>query len=108
MEEKERMVLSEDEAVELITFLITSARTQLDDPCHYASMRLLTAVEILRDFMIKRVSPNTQKLLTATIEKTNHAQIYLNDVETFTDTLDELCRMTAQYLVDESELEAVS
>ena len=36
------VVLTEDEAVELFAFLMTSARSQLDDPCRYASMRLLT------------------------------------------------------------------
>ncbi len=108
MAEQEQMVLSEDEAIELITFLITSARTQLDDPCQYASMRLLTAAELLRDFMIKRVSPDAQKLLTATIEKTTHAQIYVNDIETYTNTLDGLCGMVAQYLVDQSGLETAS
>jgi len=34
-------VLTEDEAVELFAYLLTSARTQLDEPPDYASMRLL-------------------------------------------------------------------
>jgi hypothetical protein len=34
------MVLTEAEAIELFAFFISAARTQLDDPCQYASMRL--------------------------------------------------------------------
>src|SRR5947208_656239 len=38
-----RMVLSEDEAVELVAFLVTAARTQVDEAAEYGSLRLLTA-----------------------------------------------------------------
>ena len=100
----EQMVLTEDQAIELFTFLITSARTQLDDPGQYASMRLLTAAELLRDFITGRTSPDAQHLLTTTVEKTEQAQIVMNDIDAYTTTLDELCGMVAQYLVVQSEL----
>ena len=45
-----KMVLTEEQAMELFTFFIVCARTQLDDPHHYASMRFLTAAEKVRDF----------------------------------------------------------
>ena len=50
-------LLTEEQAIELFTFLVTSARTQLDDPCAYASMRLLTAAEKLREFISPGLSP---------------------------------------------------
>jgi hypothetical protein len=104
----EKMVLTEDQAIELFTYLITSARTQLDDPCLYASMRLLTVAELLRDFMTERASPDVQKLLNTTIDKTEHAQVIMNDVEAYTSALDELCGMVAQYLLEQSGLKGRS
>ena len=40
------MVLSEDEALELLAFLITAARTQLDEAAEYGPLRMLTAAEV--------------------------------------------------------------
>lgn len=42
------MVLTEDEALELVAFLVTAARTQLDEASEYGSLRLLTAATGLR------------------------------------------------------------
>ncbi len=100
----EAMVITEAEAIELFVFLISSARTQLDEPCRYASMRLLTAAEILREFMMARVSAAMQALLEETLETTIHAQIHMADTEIYTATLDELCRRIAEFVVDQSGL----
>ena len=100
----ESMVLTEAEAIELFTYLISSARTQLDDPCQYASMRLLTVAEILRDFVRARVSSDTRKLLDETAETITHAHIYMADTEDYTATLDALCRKVALFLVEQSGL----
>lgn len=102
----EKILLTEDQAVELFAFLISAARTQLNDPHHYASMRLLTAAEILRDFINEQASPDTQAMLNATVNKSEHAQIIMNDTAAFADALDELCIIVAQYLVERNDLEA--
>lgn len=60
--------------------------------------------ENLRDFVKERVSEEAQRFLEATYDLTTHAQINMADVEDYTATLDELCRMAAKYLVDESGL----
>ncbi len=99
---EESKLLTEEQAIEMFTFLMTAARTQLDDPCLYASMRLLSAAEKLRDFITEDVSPEARQLLVSTMEKTEHAQIIMNDVEAYTSALDELCEMTARYLVEQS------
>ena len=99
------MVLSEADTLELFAFLITCSRIQLDEPSQYASMRLLTAAENLREFVKERVSSDTRKLLNETVDLTTHAQIHMADTEGYSDTLDELCGMVAQYLVDQSGLE---
>ena len=96
---EEIRVLTEDEAIELFAFLMTSARSQLDDPCRYASMRLLTAAEELRDRIAERVGPETRELLRSTGDETAFAQTHTNDLEAYTATLDELCTRTARFLV---------
>ncbi len=101
----EKMMLSEAQAVELFTFFITSARTQLDDPCNYAPMRLLTGAEKLRDFILAHASPETQEMLAATIDKTEQAQIIMNDSAAFQEVLDDLCVLVAHYLVQQSGLQ---
>ena len=101
----EKMVLTEAEALELFTFLISSARSQVDEPRLYASMRLLTAAENLRDFVQERVSTKTQKLLEDTTELTAHAQVNVLDTDNYSKDLDALCRMIAKYLVEQSEIE---
>ncbi len=104
-EKTDAMVLTETEALELFVSLIASARTQLDEPCAYASMRLLSFAEILRDFVWERVSPDNRALLDETAEKIAHAQMNTADTEGYTATLDELCRTAAQHLVTQSGLE---
>ena len=98
------LVLTEAEALEFFAFLLSSARTQLDDPAIYASMRLLTAAEELREFIRGRVSLETQTLLAGTDEISTHAQIYMADSDAYTADLDELCSMTAQFFVENSDL----
>jgi hypothetical protein len=96
---EESRVPTEDEAIELFAFLMTSARSQLDDPCRYASMRLLTAAEELRDRIAERVGPESRELLRSTDEGIAFAQTHTNDLEAYTTTLDELCTRTARFLV---------
>lgn len=102
------MVLSEAEVLEFLAFLISSARTQLDDPAIYASMRLLTVFEALRDAVKDRVSDETRALLEKTAEMTTDAQVNLLDFEHYMQELDALNRLLAKYLVDQSSLGAGS
>lgn len=95
----ESMVLTEPEAVEFFASLLAAARTQLDDPAVYGSMRLLTAAENLRDITQKRVSPEVRQLFNETISLTTQAQINMLDQETYQAILDELNRKVAAFLV---------
>ncbi len=101
----EKMVRTEDQVMELFTFFLVCARTQLEDPHHYASMRFLTAAEMIRDFVSERVSPDAQHLLAASVDKTEQAHIIMNDKEAFVSALDHLCAMVAQYWVEQNGLE---
>ena len=100
-------VLTEEEGLELLAFLFSSARIQLDEPCQYGSMRLLSAAEKVRDAIRERVSSDTRNLLDGTDEMTTYAQIHTSDLENYTATLDELCRHFARYLVEKSGMDEV-
>jgi hypothetical protein len=100
----ETWVLTEAEVLELFAFLISSARTQLDDPANYGAMRLLTAFEELRDAVIERVSEETRAVLEKTLDKTADAHINMLDTDYYTQAIDDLNRMMAQYLVEQSGL----
>jgi Family of unknown function (DUF6092) len=50
------LVLTEDEALELLAFLVTAARTQLDEAAEYGPLRLLSAASRLADAVAGRVS----------------------------------------------------
>src|SRR5262249_31474315 len=56
----EKMVLNEDEALELVAFLVTAAPTQVDEAAEYGSLRLLTAASRRGELVVERVSPETR------------------------------------------------
>ena len=47
-------VLDESDGVELLIYLVTAARTQVDEAAEYAPMRLLTAARASRDGRAER------------------------------------------------------
>ena len=98
-------MLTEDEAIELFAFLVTSARTQIDEPAHYAPMRLLSAAERLVDFASERAAPETREMMAATREAIARGHAHMNDREEFTKCVDEVCRIVAGYLVEKEGLE---
>ena len=57
----DQWVLDEDEALELLAYLVTAARTQVDEAAEYGPMRLLTAAHRLAE----RIAPRSS---TATVE----------------------------------------
>ena len=98
------MVLSEDEAIELLAFLVTAARTQSEEPTDYGPLRLLTAAERLTRFISERASPDTRSFLASSLELYPR-QLREADPEFFDTTLDSLCRAVAQHLVERSGLD---
>jgi hypothetical protein len=98
------MALNEVEAYELLTFLVTSARIQLDEPAGYVSLRLLTAAERLSGFMMERSSSDIREFLTGIQEDIVQMTNTMADVDSFVTSLDELCRVVAQHLVEQTGL----
>ena len=50
-EDESMHVLDEGDAVELLVYLVTAARTQVDEAAEYAPMRLLTAAGRLAEMV---------------------------------------------------------
>ncbi len=101
----ENWVLKEEEAVELLSLLIISARTQLDEPAHYGPLRLLTATERLSAMILDRASDKSRAFLQESIDRIPDMHMAMSDVETYTDGLDHLCRNVAECLLRHSNLE---
>lgn len=100
----ENWVLQEDEAVELLALLITSARIQMDEPAQYGPLRLLTATERLSGMILERASEKSRDFLRENIERIPDMHMAMSDVETYTASLDERCRAVAACLLRHSAL----
>ena len=100
-----QLVLSEEEAVELLALLITSARIQIDEPARYGPLRLLTAAERLSNFIKERASTEAQPMLTTLTSEIPNMAMYMSDEERYVGALDSLCRVVAQHLVEQSQNE---
>lgn len=104
MKSDEPMVLTEEQGIELLALLITSARTQLGEPAVYGPMRLLTAAERLSGFMEARASPETQRFLKQFVAEIAGAQDQMAVIDRYTAAVDGLCRSIAGHLVARSSL----
>jgi Family of unknown function (DUF6092) len=92
------MVLSEDEALELLAFLVTAARTQLDEAAEYGPLRLLTAAGRLADLMAPRASPETRALLEGPLRQVPETAVLTADPAGYVAGLDAVCRAVGQHL----------
>jgi hypothetical protein len=93
------MVLTEDEALEILAFLITAARTQLDEAAEYGPLRLLTAAGRLADFIDPRASAGTRELLAGPLKEMPDAALRSIDPAKYAAQLDAVCRAVADHLV---------
>ncbi len=93
------LVMTEDEALELLAFLVTAARTQVDEPNEYGPLRLLTAAGRLGDIIMERVSPETRQLLSGPLKQIPQTQTRTADFESYVAGLDALCAAVASHLV---------
>ena len=93
------LVLTEDEALELLAFLVTAARTQLDEAAEYGPLRMLTAASRLADSIAPRVSPETRALLAGPLRQVPGMAVRTADPAGYAAKLDAVCRAVAQHLV---------
>jgi len=67
--EEQYLVLSEGEVIELLAYLITSARGLLHEETAYGPLRLLTAAQRLSNLVLPRASDQAVPFLTMLIEE---------------------------------------
>ena len=94
------MVLNEDEALELVAFLVTAARTQVDEAQEYGSFRLLTAARKLADAIVDRVSPETRAFLTGALRRMPDLAVRTADPIGYVSALDDVCPATGEHLAE--------
>jgi len=92
--------LTEDEALDLLAFLVTAARTQMDEAAEYGPLRLLTAAARLAAFLAPRCSPRTRELLDGALARLPDAALRSVDPGRFAAELDAVCAAVARHLVE--------
>ena len=92
-------VLDEDQALELLAYLVTAARTQLDEAAEYGPLRLLTAASRLAEMIAPRTSPDTRALLTGPLQAIAGTATASADPLDYSERVDDLCRVLAAHLV---------
>jgi hypothetical protein len=92
-------VLDEVDGVELLAYLVTAARTQVDEAAEYAPMRLLTAAGRLAEMAEPNASSGLRPLLRDIRQGCSETAVQAGDPAGYVDRLDALCRTIAEYLV---------
>jgi Family of unknown function (DUF6092) len=92
-------VLAEGGAVELLVYLVTAARTQVDEAAEYAPMRLLSAAGRLAEMVEPNASARLRPLLRDIRQGCSETAIQAGDPAGYVERLDALCRTVAEYLV---------
>ncbi|MGP3690649.1 DUF6092 family protein [Streptomyces sp. IBSNAI002] len=102
----EGLVLREDDAVELLAYLVTAARIQLDEAAENGPKRLLTAAGRLAGMIIPQAGGALGPLLEEIRRQADGAAVQAGDPDAYTATVDALCRTLAEHLVDRLGLDA--
>ena len=91
-------VLDEDDALELLAYLVTAARTQVDEAAEYGPMRLLTAAHRLAEAMGPRATDATATALRGPLQDMPLLAVPRGDREQYVEQLDGVCRSLAKHL----------
>jgi nitroreductase len=89
--------LSKAAAVEVLAYLITAARTQLDEAAEYAPLRLLTAAQRLAGHLAPHASPPVRRVIAALDSMPPTATP--RDRDAYTAKVDEICVVLADCLL---------
>jgi hypothetical protein len=91
------MVLTEEEGLELLAYLVAAARTQLDEAAEYGPLRLLTATHRLATFMAPRSSQATRALIEDSIQPMRETATRSADPDGYVAALDAVCGALAEH-----------
>jgi hypothetical protein len=94
----ERMLLSERDAAEVLAYLVSAARTQVDEAAEYAPMRLLTAAQRLGEHIARDASAPLREFISvlATLAPTATPTA---DLDAYLARLDAVCVALAECLL---------
>jgi hypothetical protein len=93
-------VLDEDDALDLLAFLVTAARTQVDEAREYGPLRLLMAAHRLADAMGPRSSQATQTLIAQDLPTMPVVALPRGEgADDYVARLDALCAAVGELLV---------
>jgi hypothetical protein len=102
-------VLDEDDALDLLAFLVTSARTQVDEAREYGPLRLIMAAHRLADAMAPRSSPETRALIAQDLPTLPVIALPTDDgAADYVTRLDALCAAVARLVTDRYASDDVS
>ncbi|NMI00024.1 DUF6092 family protein [Pseudonocardia acidicola] len=93
-----RLVLDEDDALELLAYLVTAARTQVDEAAEYGPMRLLTAAGRLAAMIEPQASEGVRELLAGALGSVPPTAVPRAGRDAYVARLDGICREVAGYL----------
>ena len=94
-----QLVLDEDQALELLAYLVTAARTQVDEANEYGPLRLMTAASRLAAMMRPRATEDTRPLLTGPLAGFSPTAVPRGEGrDAYVARLDGLCRDVAEHL----------
>jgi Family of unknown function (DUF6092) len=91
-------VLDEDEALELLAYLVTAARTQVTEAAEYGPLRLLTAAHRLADAIAPRSSEATAAFVGGPLRRMPELAVPRDGSDEYLARLDDLCRALAGHL----------
>jgi hypothetical protein len=92
------LVLDEDEALELLAYLVTAARTQVDEAAEYGPLRLLTAARRLGAAIAPRASASTAQFVTGPLVAVPELAVPRDRRDEYVTRLDEVCRALGAHL----------
>ncbi|MCE0766480.1 DUF6092 family protein [Pseudonocardia kujensis] len=91
-------MLDEDQALELLAYLVTAARTQVDEAAEYGPLRLLTAARRLGAAIAPKASTATAEFVAGPLSAVPELAVPRDGRAEYTAALDELCRALAGHL----------
>ena len=101
--EKGVPVLSKEDALEVLAFLVTAARTQTEEAAEYGPMRLLMGVRLLAQRMADGVrDDDSLNALVTEVASLEPVRTPTRDREAYLASLDDLCVRVADTLVARS------
>ena len=95
----QRMVVSEDEAFELLVFLITSSGGCVDEPKLYGTFRLVDGASKLIGFVLENQPTQSEEFLRDLKQEIDERKLSLmTDPEGYVEFLSDITRKVAQEL----------